>query len=317
MHQRRLHVLVLLLVAVLLVLSGADAKGDDASFQCGGSLEVEVWHLWDRSVGDFLRAEQLERRLRSQGDVYALYDLQQYLHNLVEMARRCQRHDRLQELARLLETAYSTLETNPERKSGMGWICRGGAICNNRNNLLNKEVMLDSVQFLALTTSVANALTIAGSGEDRFVERTMTVSIQHLLRWGDVDQQRRLEKIILSQPTEVRGGSSALFFHDKHLWMIGIYADLAGILQKQPHLFAKSGFSEADRKILREHLRILLKFFLARTSLTPTVGRRGHRLVLGDLDRGFWRLYPDSRYAGYTGLDKPVVSGSISPWSVC
>lgn len=281
---------------------------DDSDFVCGGKVESEVWQLWDNSAKEYLRTQQFFERLEEQGDTYALYDVQTYTHNLVAMARRCQRVERLEDLAEVLDTAYSALGAYPEGKTGLAWVCKGGAVCNSKNQLINREVMLNSAQFLALTASVANGLVQAPKQhrQGKFVEQTAIVGLQHLLRWGDADAVRRLDKQLAAQAQDVKDGSSTLFFTDKPLWMIAIYADLAGVLQKQPSLHSKVGLSDGQLLAMSGHLSLLLRLFAARTAVEPAVGRNGQTVKVADLDRGFWRLYANNKYAGYTGSEKPV-----------
>jgi len=65
------------------------AVATDANFACGGSVEAEVWDAWDGNVRDYLRQSLLDARLLKQGDVYALYDIQTYTHNMASMVSRC------------------------------------------------------------------------------------------------------------------------------------------------------------------------------------------------------------------------------------
>ena len=280
----------------------------DADFTCGGKVESDVWQLWDDSMKEYLNMQQFSTRLKEQGDTYALYDIQTYTHNLVAMARRCQRMDRLEELAKFFGVAYSTLEAHPEGKIGLAWICKGGAVCNSKNRLINSEVMLTSVQFLALTASLANGLATGDKlHQGEFVKQTVIVGLQHLLRWGDADALRQLDRKLVAQAQDVKDGSSSLFFTDKYLWMISIYADLAGVLQHQPSLLNEAGVNDEQLLAIRGHLSRLLKLFAARTNIELAVGLNGKKVKVADLDRGFWRLYAPNKYAGYTGKEKPVI----------
>lgn len=318
--------------------AASNTKGSD--FSCGGKLEAEIWKLWDGSAKEYLSTQLVTKRLKEQGDTYALYDIQTYTHNLVAMARRCQRTERLAEIADVLGAAYVSLEADPDGKNGLAWVCKGGGVCNSKNRLINHEVMLTSVQFLGLSASVANDLARAlKQNKSKFVEQTAIASIQHLLRWGDVDADQNvisriqrllrwgyvapnqrvisriwgdpdplvlLEKLVVARPEDVKDGSSTLFFTDHHLWMIAIYADLAGLLKQQPELLAKAGITDKQLLTMRRHLSLLLRLFAARITLMDGVGRSGQAVKLADLDRGFWRLHVDAKYAGYSGSEKPV-----------
>jgi len=142
------------------------AAATDANFACGVSVEAEVWEVWDGNVRDYLLQSQLDPRLLKQGDVYALYDIQTYTHNMASMASRCKRTNRLREVAGLIRITYGTLEPGTQSSPGRRWVCRGGSICNDKKRLLKQEVMLDSVQFLGLAARVANALATSGRKPD-------------------------------------------------------------------------------------------------------------------------------------------------------
>ena len=298
-------------IALLMLLINMPAwavkHSADSEFVCSGKLETEVWQLWDVSAKEYLRSKQFIKRLKEQGDTFALYDVQTYTHNLVAMAQRCKRMDRLGEFADMCGMAYATLETTPDGKDGVAWVCKGGAVCNDKNRLINREVMLISAQFLALTASVANGLALAPKQKrGMFVEQTTMIGLQHLLRWGDDEAMRELDRQIATQVHEVKDGSSPQYFTDKHLWMIAIYADLAGVLRSNPSLLKEAKLTKDQLRSMRAHLSKLLKLFAARVTVMEGVGRDGQAVMLADLDRGFWRLHADNRYAGYSGSEKPV-----------
>ncbi len=278
-------------------------------FSCGEDAEAQVWFLWDKEVKRYFDHDLLEIRLKGQGDVYALYDFQTFAHNAVAMARRCNRTSRLFEVAQLISKAYEVLAPGNFLSPGRRWICRGGSICNETNHLLNKEVMLTSVQFLGLASSVANALATAdrplNSAEYAFVKETTEVITEHLLRWGDGSEISKLNKLAQAKPEDVADGSSALFFSDKNLWLIAIYAELSGIVRAQ----GRYGLTIPAHKLaqLRQHLSTLLRFFLKRVSVRSVEHSWVGKIDVADIDRGYWRSYVDNQYAGYDGEKKPVI----------
>ncbi|OPY85087.1 MAG: hypothetical protein A4E65_00194 [Syntrophorhabdus sp. PtaU1.Bin153] len=325
-----------IMMFVCLLTAYEVVAAQDGRFVCGGSVETEVWTLWDTNVRDFFKQRFLEDRLLKQGDVYALYDFQTYTHNMVSMARRCNRTARLMEVARMINTAYRALERGGQSSPGRRWVCRGGSTCNEKNRLLNQEVMLDSVQFLGLASSVANALATSGTplgDEDKiFIKDTVQIVVEHLVRWGDGAALSEISKLVAATPQDVKNGSSALFFTDKPLWMITIYAELAGILNAQERWRATDpslnkvftevigilrsqgrqqlgfdGLTDENKARLRLHLSTLLQFFSARISIQRNANSRMGNVDLADLDRGYWRLFPGNEYAGYEGEPKPVV----------
>jgi len=89
--------------------------------------------------------------------------------------------------------------------------------------------MLDSVQFLGLAARVANALAASGRKPDEeekaFITDTGQILIEHLLRWGSESAVSSMRQATGAKPEDVTDGT------DKPLWMITIYAELAGIIQ--------------------------------------------------------------------------------------
>ncbi len=300
-----------LLALVLVLPIDQVAAGQSSTFSCGGIVESEAWSLWDSTGSRFLNQTLLQDRLLKQGDVYALYDFQTYTHNLVSMARRCVRTDRLREMAALVGGAYKVLESGSLLSPGRRWVCHGGRVCNDRNRQIDTEVRLCSLQFLGVASSVANSLatsTAELSDDDKaFVSNTALIVVEHLLRWSD-DQiiHSRRQRAKLARPEDVKNGSPVLFFTDKPLWMITIYAELAGILQSQDKLGLEA-ISPTDKARLARHLSELLQFMSARISIQHVPASRLGNVALADVDRGYERLYADNKYAGYEKDDKPVV----------
>jgi hypothetical protein len=182
------------------------------------------------------------------------------------------------------------------------------------NGLLNTEVMLDSVQFLALASFVANALASSGAPLDRrdraFVADTIAVVTEHMRRWADGAAVKRLRKAVKATPDDLKDGAAALLFVDADLWLITIYAELAGLMRWQwreglgPTGLRYGG--DENRKRMQEHLTSLLKLFAVRTSFQSTGKGRPDNAARADIDRGYWRFYEDNRYAGYEREEKPV-----------
>ena len=184
-------------------------------------------------------------------------------------------------------------------------------MCKKNNQPINEEVMLCSVQFLGFAVSVANALATStaflGNEEKVFIRDTFQIATEHLLRWGDDADINFYKKLAKKTPQDVKNASAALFFTDKPLWMITIYAELAGILQSQEQ--QHRGFitlSETNNLRFRQHLSALLQFFSARISIYHSPSSRLGNVDLADLDRGYHRLYGAKRYAGYEKEEKPV-----------
>lgn len=299
----------LAVIAALLAWVRPDDAGADARFACGGGIEAQTWALWDGRIRAMLD-EQLQDRLRRQEDAYALYDFQSYAHNAMAMARRCGRAGRLAELAGVARNAYAALEPDGFFSTRRRWVCRGGAICNQKNRLMGNEVMLNSAQFLGFASALANALalstTLPGEDEREFVRETVQIATEHLLRWSTDAAIERLERLARAKPEDVKSASSDLFFTDKELWLITIHAELAGVLQSpRGRGVAQAARNQDDTARLRRHARALMRLFLARISIEHGGGGTD-RAGLADLDRGYWRNYADNRYAGYESAEKPV-----------
>lgn len=282
----------------------------DDTFACGGHVERETWRLWETGVRDWAR-KSLGDRLKRDGDVYVLYDLQTYLQNLSSMARRCQRIDRLMEIASVLRPAYESLEPGGWLSPGRRWVCRGGRICSGNAGLLGQEVQLVSLQFLGLASSVANALATAQrplqEDAQAFITTTSIVIAEHMQRWGDRKAIDKLADAAGAKPEDLKPMSTGLLFTDKPLWMIGIYAEWAGILESGHESVKLHLPDDHEREALARHLRVLLRFFNARLSYRNMQHPQFGEVKIAELDRGYWRFFSDHRYAGYEGKEKPLV----------
>ncbi|SNS65840.1 hypothetical protein SAMN06265795_104314 [Noviherbaspirillum humi] len=292
-----------------LELDRGNRPAEAGIFICGGEVEQAVWTSWETSVKRYLQQDLLEHRLLNHGDVYALYDFEIFAHNMVLMARRCHRTHRLREVAELINKSYSALTEGTALSPGRRWICRGGSVCTNKNHLLDNEVILCSVQFLAMAASVANALAIQERSltrEDKaFIKETVSVAADHLLRWGGWVTVYRLKWQAAASADDVTNSSSALFFTDKSLWMITIYSELSGIVRNLSPAAAAlpSGFAERQRA----HLKALLRLFKSRVTIRHLPFSRIGPVDVADIDRGYWRLYADNQYAGYENEKKPAL----------
>lgn len=282
-------------------------------FACGGTVEARTWQLWDAQGRAFMRGQLIGARLKDQGDTYALYDIQIEFHNLMMMAQRCGRVDRLVQLADDLLPVFDSLEPLNGDVANPAWICRGGAVCNTRNRLVNTEVMLVSVQGLGLFTALADALAHALDPAARshpFVARTAEVAVAHLLRWGNADERVRWMQLAGASPQDVKNGSTALFFTDKPLWQIGLHAHLAGIAAVRPEVFRNvAAPGSGAHGELAQGMAALLRFFERRLSLhsvqSPRLGAGA--VQVADLDAGYWRLVADNRFAGYNNSQNPAL----------
>lgn len=281
---------------------------DPEFFRCSGPLELDVWKIWDEQAMGWANSQLIESRLKARGDSYALYDVEILFHNLLAMAQRCQRVDRQLQLAAIANSAYATLEVAPGGEKGRAWVCRGGNVCNTSNKLINTEVMLTSVQFLAFSASLANGINRQTLVEipRNFVDETIAIASEHLIRWGNLQERMALRKRIQARPEDIKDGSSALFLTDKELWQISIYADLAGLLQAKNSSEAKPRFTADEFVVLKETLTLLLRLVNSRITTSHVSLNGSLKENLADLDAGFWRLYSTNKFASYSGSEKPM-----------
>lgn len=290
---------------------------DERTYTCGGEVESRVWRLWDEHGRSYLKAQQVQTRLERQGDTYALYDIQVVFHNLQAMAQRCGRTDRLLQMADDLLPLFDMLQPLPGGKDGeRAWVCRGGLVCNERNRLINTEVMLVSVQGLGLLSSLARDLATSPNLQARthpIVGKTVHTSLQHLQRWGGAQQRSRWVKMAEAVPADVLDESSALFLTDHVMWQMVVYAQLAGIAAVQPHWFADAMPGTSAHVQHSSNLTAMLRLFNARVSVADVNSPRFGSLKVADLDAGFWRLYGDNRFAAYSGLAPPAVCKPAQP----
>lgn len=306
----------LLVAAITLGAAPARAAGE---FECGGAVEADTWRLWENQARDLIGKALIKDGLKAQGDTYVLYDLQGYLQNLVSMAARCGRTDELRAIARFLVPLFDELVDLPAG-AGKAWVCRGGRVCSAANRLQGTEVVLTSSQYLALVMRVASALLpLAGSDAEvrGFIDQAARTAVAHLDRWANGKPGLRITERLPAQPASVRDDSSRLFYNDTDLWMLAVHAELAGIVQARDGL---GGLLDSPRDVAagrREAVVGLLQLLAARTSTQPIESRWTGKASAADLDRGFWRLYVDNRFAGFEGARSPAAcvaeAGTLPP----
>lgn len=300
-----------LLFAALLL--GCAAASRAAAPACGGDLEADVWKLWDDRAHQFERQNILEDQFVAHGDTYALYDMQAHLHSLAALAERCSRPNRLWELAELVGVAFDHATDMPAASGGgKGWICQGGRVCNAANRLAGTEVKLTTVQFMLFANRVARGLATQAPSDPRtskFFARVLAFDVDHLERWSSGPDGLRVAKRLGARPEDIRDGSSELFFNDEDLMKIAIYADAAG-LSKLLGMGAPPWTTRERGERARNGLHDLLKLFNARVDVRTLASSRIGKVEVADIDRGYWRLYRDNRYAGDESETKPVTCGA-------
>ena len=278
-----------------------------SDFSKGGKVHQMSLELWDTHYRDYW-TKQIQQRLIEQGDVYVLYDVQiGGLQSFVEMNRRCGDVKQLREIATMLSPAFSQLRPVAGGNSSQGWVCTGGTICP-AYNLMDKEVPLCSSQFLGLLGAVATAMTDVipkhelSEADKSFLGETVNTMAVHLNRWFD---DRYFESVVrrtgISREA-IRDGSSRFFFTDRDLWYLTIVSDLSELYLKGLRPSREDG-AGAISELMNKKVGIGKTFdlFLARLVLTPTANGPA-----ADLDKGYWRLFFDNRYALYDGELSPV-----------
>jgi hypothetical protein len=171
--------------------------------------------------------------------------------------------------------------------------------------------MLVSLQGLALFAQLASALvTSTTASNKRFVDDTARLLSAHLERASDKEKIANWLDATNKKAIDITDGSSKYFFKDQDLWMLGLYAELAGILAKRSDLRSSVLQEKNQFEHHKQVIRTLLRFFKSRVALDNVNSTWTDKAVAAELDRGYWRLYSDNRYAGYAGSQKPAICGS-------
>ncbi|WP_178385398.1 hypothetical protein, partial [Pseudomonas aeruginosa] len=143
-------------------------------------------------------------------------------------------------------------------------------------------------------------------------DETAQVALSQLRRWTDGGNQARWIDATKKKARDISDNSSKFFFTDQELWLIGVYAELAGVLAARTDLRAALLTDEKTVAHHRQALRTLLNFFQSRLTFREVNSAWTGKTQAAELDRGYWRFYSDNNYAGYTGEQKPVVC-SVQP----
>lgn len=267
-----------------------------AVFRCGGAVEQQVWRLWDGGVKAAIAQHLIRERLLATGDTYALYDLQMVLGNLVAMADRCQRSNRLLEISDLLLPAFRRLETlPPPNEQHHGWVCRGGSLCTVANERLGREVLLVSLQGLGLFTDLAARLASQPdplTQRHPFVLHTANAARSHLERMATPQLLSSLQQSLAATPAEVDSNSDSLLFTSFDIWRYTISINIAALPTGDWRP------SPGVKAMVNNTAKLFLKRSTLDSSLTP---------LRASIDAGFWEKRTDHAFAGYQGKQSPVV----------
>jgi len=291
----------LLHIGFLLFPLGVLAQDKPADFSCGGELHQRVKAQWANAVKKEISQSQIKRLMLGEGDVYPLYDMQAYLYNFVAMSQRCKDGKTLSDIAQTLLPAFDALSSSPDGR-GQRWICKGGPRCNAKNKLLGKEVDLNSLQFLGMSTAIAAALASdtasPPSGPVKaFIAKSTKTAFDKL---GDYSKNQgymaRLGKNIRISSRDAGANPNSHILRDHEVWMLAILANLAGTRSKEVDT---APYVDSDMQQLARNLNALFK---SRTFLGEDA-KTGRKTA--EIDRGFWRSRDDTRYAGYEASAPP------------
>lgn len=269
-------------------------------------IHREVLKEWPQ-VRLRLQDEQIQKRLLTTGDVYALYDLEIYLHNFLVMVQRCNDKQELQDLAHLLLPIADLAQAQPGsiRKR---WICKGGTICQN-NRFIGKEIMLPSIQYVGFASTLANAIASVAPHErtaemTQFLEKYFPLLLEsHLGFWSRTFYSRwEANKSI---PRAQVPTNFMYAFDDKDMWMlIAISESITAYSKAQGSMTY-----EAPALLLMDLLRTYnmgIEFLRARLDKSFLTDKNGKKTLLANLDLGAWSRYEDMLFAGYTQSQKPL-----------
>ncbi|MGJ7029639.1 hypothetical protein [Niabella hirudinis] len=276
-------------------------------FSKNGAIHNQVIQAWNSHFRNYY-ANEIQKRLFGEGDVYVLYDVQiGGLQAFVEMTRRCKDLRQTAEIADLLTPVFSALKPVPGSNNSSGWICSGGNICT-AYGFLGTEVPLCSVQFLGLTGALATSITENIPARQQttalktFVTTTFNTMAIQLDRWLTDGYFASVNKRLLVTAAPVKDKNSGYYFTDKDLWHLTVLSDLAELHQSglQPASpDGKKAFESLRHK--KDNIKKIFDLFVARSFLTPSAN--GAR---AEIDKGFWKYHFDNRYAGYADTLSPV-----------
>ncbi|MBS0457782.1 MAG: hypothetical protein JSS44_10685 [Proteobacteria bacterium] len=275
-------------------------------FTCTGPVHAQAIQLWERSARPYV-TQQLQNGLNKSGNVYVLYYTQEELQSFVEMTRRCKDLQQIDELASTLNMSFAALRPLPDDPTSTGWVCTGGSTCTTTNKLLGKEVPLCSMQFLGLIGAIATNIVEnvrpdrRTPAESAFLENASSTMALQVNRWLSPDYSAWVDDRLHMTPTSVKDGSAKYFYQDKDLWLKTALSDLAELQQASVNMGTAGAAALKQLQSKRDLIAKMFSLFLKRTTIESSV--YGPRATL---DKGYWRLYTDNRYARYNDTASPV-----------
>lgn len=293
-------------ISIFLVLSCTVARADDA-LRCNGEVYKKNINLWTEYIKNEISVNIIQNKLITQGNTYALYDLQIYLHDFLLMLGRCNDEVILEQLLDVIFPVFMQLET-VDLYGQEKWICKS---CTDKK-LIGREVELYSKQYIAFLTDVVFILSKLDFKNnkhlDGFVKKAVQVTMGHLYRWSlDKDMIQHIKERIPFSAKE-SNGTPKYFFTDKDIWGLVALSNMAQIATDRPEwmpkdFFKNNGFPVSIIQFAQLEFELLKKRLFIKLYYDENEERN---IVTADLDKGYWRLYRDYQYAGYMGNEKPL-----------
>jgi hypothetical protein len=273
--------------------------------------------LWRGQIRASLRTNLIEAQVLREKNTFALYNLQAFLQNFVTMMRRCEEWELLDEVIDVLRPSFGALEREPGGERRM-WVCRGGPVCNETNRFINREIPLNSLQFVALLSAVVGSIAAVPSASRSSVmvgfvnDASEVIWNDHVGRHASISALASFGNRTNMDVARVpKAGTSAHFLHDTDLWLLAAIAEFVPAIQELDQAKWQAIRAGPEYQRVRQAFSEGLTFVRKRITFDETSGQSGPRLRLGDIDRGMWRYYKDNRYAGYVGEAKPIACDPV------
>lgn len=300
------HFKVIGLLVIISLGVNAQPHKPTPDFSSTGNIHKEVIQIWESYLKNYY-SQYLQKGLIENGNVYILYNMQEFLQSFVEMTRRCKDVQQINELTQVINPVFGALRPNPKSPDELGWICTGGGECTVANHLLGNEVQLCSAQFLgllgALATTITETIPIEKRTQDEkiFLTNSFNTMASQVNFWLSPAYFEGIKKRLAMTPEDVKNGASNYFFEDRDLWFMTTLSDLSELYQSG--IIPTGSYAKTFRTLRGKvsGIAALFDLFVHRTSIFKTsIGNRA------ELDRGYWRLYFDNRFALYEGKDAPL-----------
>lgn len=264
------------------------------SFVCYGQLYNKTIDLWDSYAKHEILLKVIEKKLIKDKNTYALYEIQIYLHDFFLMLNRCNDIEKIKELVLVISLTFNMLD-------GEIWICSG---CTEKS-LNNQEVFLYSLQYIAFLSDVvflvsSNKNLLLNAELERFLNSATKIITNHLSRWSTESLLKKtINKFNANQSID---NSSKYLLTDKEVWFLIAAINISNLEYQNKIAFYKI----KNYFIYKMLINSIVKLINKRIMIYHSIQADGSMHYFSGLDDGFWNLYPDNSYAGYTGDKKPL-----------